>query len=162
MVNIHVDTYEDANHHKDALNDIKVYPIDGCTKVLRNFINEAIGNNRSYSGQLVDYGVEEDSYTSAMTANSNAAMTGLMSQLATLMSGQDMSQLSNVPGLQGLKKFDPQSLLKQLTSNGGINLNLNTDTLLSNLGIKKYVDKTNKVVDNSLKGLCQGFKLDAK
>lgn len=150
---------EDLN--KDTLQDIKIYPLDGCKQAYETLINNRSNSNRAYDNGYIDLGAKINQYKENSENFAKEAMDGTMSQINQQLSSGS-PDLSKIPGISdSTEKRNPTSLVNDLTkdfqtNNGRISANINI-----NLFQKQGNDLAEKL-DTAAKSLCNGFSLGGK
>ena len=135
----------------DDYPDIKLYPLDGCAKLMRQFIN-AVSDVRTYNEELKDLNEEMQNYLNNAQKDQENFIGDARDTVEDIMTNQDLSILQDKLWV-GEVRWWLGDIGNRLLQWGKASFNLDLNILG---GIS---DEIESALQDSLKWLCQWFKL---
>jgi hypothetical protein len=143
-----------SNRNNDQYPDISIYPLDGCAKFLRTFINNVslIKNYRDYDKTFIDLEKKLSDYDTANQIASQNYISGMTNTIQNISTatGPNASTINNILNNAGSETMSFWNFFNNTLQEWGTSINLNLSS------VNAVASEINNKVRDAVEKLCKG------
>lgn len=145
-------TITDRNH--DDYKDISMYPLDGCSKFLRTFLNtkSLLKSYRDYTKEFINLEQKLQNYNNWLETTSQNYLSGMTNTIMNITGAtwSDAQTIKNILNTAWSEHMSFGNFFSSLIQNGGLTTTLNLNS------INQVASNINNQVRDAIQKICNG------